>query len=411
MSCNNCKSHHNQPKGCKNNGYCSSDGCNKLSVFDWLSDISLPSGQEKFDCVEVRFKNSRKEFFRNSEGLPLHMGDVVATETALGYDVGVVTLTGELVKVQMKRKKVENTETLPKIYRKATQSDIDTWQQFRSKEELTQKRSRELAISLGLKMKISDVEYQGDGTKAIFYYTAEERVDFRQLIKDLAKAFGVRIEMKQIGFRQEAARLGGIGSCGRELCCSTWLSDFRSVTTTAARYQQLSLNPQKLAGQCGKLKCCLNYELDSYLDALKVFPKTDVRLITEKGRAVCQKIDIFRGWMWYTYEEDPMNWFKLDVTQVNEIISRNQNQITVTDLEQFSISDVSSIKDEFKNVVGQDSLTRFDAPKQKKIKGKNQRKPSNDTQQAKDANKKQRKPQANKNRNASKKAKDKKTNT
>ena len=247
MGCNSCSTGKDgQPRGCKNNGTCGTDSCNKLTVFDWLSNMSMPSGSKPFDCVEIRFKNSRKEFFRNTENLSLSIGDIVATQAKSGHDIGLVTLTGELVRVQMKRKKVSDSQDeIPKIYRKATQKDIDKWQKCREKEEEIKKRAREMAILLKLQMKISDVEFQGDGSKATFYYTAEERVDFRQLIKDMAKAFGIRIEMKQIGYRQEAQRLGGIGSCGRELCCSTWLSDFRSVSTAAARYQQLSLNPQK----------------------------------------------------------------------------------------------------------------------------------------------------------------------
>jgi cell fate regulator YaaT (PSP1 superfamily) len=212
-------------------------------------------------------------------------------------------------------------------------------------------------------MKISDVEFQGDGSKVTFYYTAEERVDFRQLIKDYARAFSTRIEMKQVGFRQEAARLGGIGSCGRELCCSTWLTDFRSVSTSAARYQQLSLNPQKLAGQCGKLKCCLNYELDTYLEALEEFPKTDVKLITQKGRALCQKIDIFKGLMWFSYENEFMTWHELPVQRVNEIIALNSEGKKAASLEQYIEEKKIDDKDLFNNVVGQDSLTRFDEPK------------------------------------------------
>ena len=276
MGCASCSTGKDgTPRGCKNNGTCGTDGCNKLTVFDWLGNMSLPADMAPFSGVEVRFKNGRKEFFDNRDGLSLSIGDVVATEAAPGHDIGIVTLTGELVRVQIKRKKESmNLESYPKIYRKATQKDIDLWQSLRQKEDEFQKRSREIAMGLKLKMKISDVEFQGDGGKAIFYYTAEDRVDFRQLIKDFARAFSTRIEMKQVGFRQEAARLGGIGSCGRELCCSTWLTDFRSVNTAAARYQQLSLNPQKLAGQCGKLKCCLNFELDAYMEALKVFPKT-----------------------------------------------------------------------------------------------------------------------------------------
>ena len=240
----------------------------------------------------------------------------------------MVTLTGELVRVQMKRKKIdiEDSENVLKIYRKASQKDIDIWSSSRDKEEPMKVKARQFAIDLNLKMKISDIEYQGDGSKATFYYTAEERVDFRELIKVFAREFKTRIEMRQVGFRQEAARLGGIGSCGRELCCSTWLTDFRSVSTSAARYQQLSLNPLKLAGQCGKLKCCLNYELDAYLDALKAFPKNDTKLYTEKGTAVCQKTDIFKGLMWYAYEGEWMNWHVITAAQANEIISKKQEK-------------------------------------------------------------------------------------
>ena len=365
MSCTSCSSGvDGQPKGCKNNGTCGSDGCNKLTVFDWLANMSLPGDQKPFNGVEVRFKNGRKHFYNNSENLSLSIGDVVATEAMSGHDVGIVTLTGELVKVQMKKKnQPDKIEELPKIYRKASQKDIDIWQTVRSKEPEIQKRSREIAIHLGLKMKISDIEYQGDGSKTTFYYTAEERVDFRQLIRDFASAFSTRVEMKQVGFRQEAARLGGIGSCGRELCCSTWLTDFRSVKTSAARYQQLSLNPQKLAGQCGKLKCCLNYELDTYLDALKDIPKNDVKLMTEKGLAVCQKTDIFKRILWYGYERDGMNWHKISVDKANEIIALNKKGEKVASLEEFVVEESVSETKIFENVVGQDSLTRFDKPK------------------------------------------------
>lgn len=375
MSCTSCSSGvDGQPKGCKNNGTCGSDGCNKLTVFDWLSNMSLPGDQKPFIGVEVRFKNGRKHFYKNSENLSLSMGDVVATEAMSGHDVGIVTLTGELVKVQMKKKnQTEKIEELPKIYRKASQKDIDIWQTVRSKEPEIQKRSREIAIHLGLKMKISDIEYQGDGSKTTFYYTAEERVDFRQLIRDFASAFSTRVEMKQVGFRQEAARLGGIGSCGRELCCSTWLTDFRSVKTSAARYQQLSLNPQKLAGQCGKLKCCLNYELDTYLDALKDIPKNDIKLVTEKGIAVCQKTDIFKRILWYGYEREGMNWHKISVDKANEIIALNKKGKKVASLEEFVVEESVSESKIFENVVGQDSLTRFDKPKPKNNRRRNNR--------------------------------------
>ena len=367
-----------QPRGCKNNGTCGTDGCNKLTVFDWLSNMSLPNGQTPFDCVEVRFKNGRKEFYRNAEKLSLALGDVVATQAKSGHDVGTVTLTGELVKVQMKRKKVDSEDNgLPKIYRKATQRDIDIWQKHRGKEEEIKKRSREIAISLNLKMKLSDVEFQGDGSKATFYYTAEDRVDFRQLIKDMAKAFGTRIEMRQIGYRQEAQRLGGIGSCGRELCCSTWLTDFRSVSTASARYQQLALNPQKLAGQCGKLKCCLNYELDMYLEALNDFPSSDSKLLTNKGMAFCQKADIFKETLWFSYKNDPSSWHALKKEQVQEILEINKKGKKVESLEEYVTETTAEERLTFENVVGQDSLTRFDRPKRKKNKrhkNKNQRK-------------------------------------
>ncbi|WP_375234643.1 stage 0 sporulation family protein [Winogradskyella sp.] len=366
MACNSCSTGiDGQPKGCKNNGTCGTDSCNKLTVFDWLANMSLPNGQEPFLGIEVRFKNGRKQYYKNTETLTLSIGDIVATQAKSGHDVGMVTLTGELVRVQMKRKKVniDDKESVLKIYRKASQKDIDIWSAARDKEEPMKVKARQFAIDLNLKMKISDIEFQGDASKATFYYTAEERVDFRELIKVFAREFRTRIEMKQVGFRQEAARLGGIGSCGRELCCSTWLTDFRSVSTSAARYQQLSLNPLKLAGQCGKLKCCLNYELDSYLDALKAFPKKEKKLQTEKGTAICQKTDIFKGLMWYAYEGEWMNWHILSATQANEIIEKNKKGEKVASLEEYAVEHIEDTKTEFENVVGQDSLTRFDNPK------------------------------------------------
>ncbi|MGB5820110.1 MAG: regulatory iron-sulfur-containing complex subunit RicT [Saonia sp.] len=386
MGCSSCSTGKDgQPRGCKNNGTCGTDGCNKLTVFDWLSNMSLPNGEKPFNCVEVRFKNSRKEFFRNTGNLSLSIGDVVASQAKSGHDVGMVTLTGELVKVQMKKKKTVDDNELPKIYRKASQKDIDIWQRCRDREEEIKKRSREIAIILGLQMKISDVEFQGDGSKATFYYTAEERVDFRQLIKDMAKAFGIRIEMRQIGYRQEAQRLGGIGSCGRELCCSTWLTDFRSVSTAAARYQQLSLNPQKLAGQCGKLKCCLNYELDMYLEALKDFPSQDSKLFTEKGLAFCQKTDIFKGILWFSYKDDPANWHTLTKEQVHEIIEKNKKKEKVASLEEYAVDNIIEERTVFENVVGQDSLTRFDRPKNSRKRNKNKKRRNTRKRPAKNA--------------------------
>lgn len=378
MACANCATGTSDgvPKGCQNKGNCGTDSCNKLSVFDWLSNMKLPSGQAPFDCVEVRFKNGRKEFFRNTENLTLSMGDVVATEGSPGHDIGIVSLTGELVRVQMKKKNVNHeSKEILKIYRKANQKDLDVWANSRKREEVIKVKAREIAIHLKLEMKISDVEFQGDASKATFYYTASDRVDFRQLIKEYAREFNIRVEMKQVGFRQEASRLGGIGSCGRELCCSTWLTDFRSVNTSAARYQQLSLNPQKLAGQCGKLKCCLNYELDTYLDALKDFPEFETVLYTEKGRARCQKQDIFKGLMWFTYEDNFSNWHVLQIDQVKEIIIENKNGNKVPSLEEYAIENTPEVVKEFSNSVGQESLTRFDQPKRKKSRNKN-RKPN-----------------------------------
>jgi cell fate regulator YaaT (PSP1 superfamily) len=376
MACNSCStSDGGAPKGCKNNGTCGTDSCNKLTVFDWLANMSLPSGQEPFDCVEVRFKNGRKEFYRNSEKLTLSIGDIVATEASPGHDIGIVTLTGELVRVQMKKKGVNVTSPeITKIYRKASQKDIDIWSNARDKEEPMKVRARELAISHKLEMKISDIEFQGDGSKATFYYTANDRVDFRLLIKDFAKAFSARIEMKQVGFRQEASRLGGIGSCGRELCCSTWLTDFRSVNTSAARYQQLSLNPQKLAGQCGKLKCCLNYELDTYMDALQNFPSFDTKLVTEKGEAICQKQDIFKGLMWFAYTNNFAQWHVLKIEQVQEIIEENKLKNKVSSLEDYALEIITEPEKNFNNAMGQESLTRFDQPARKK-KNNKKRKP------------------------------------
>lgn len=387
MACNNCSTGTTDgvPKGCNNKGSCGTGSCNKLTVFDWLSNMTLPQGQEPFDCVEVRFKNGRKEFFRNTEKLTLSMGDVIATESSPGHDVGIVSLSGELVKIQMKKKNVPIESELPKIYRKASQKDIDIWSEARKKEEIVRMKARELAIALNLEMKISDVEFQGDGSKATFYYTANDRVDFRQLIKDFAREFSIRIEMKQVGFRQEASRLGGIGSCGRELCCSTWLTDFRSVNTSAARYQQLSLNPQKLAGQCGKLKCCLNYELDTYLDALKEFPDLDTKLFTEKGNANCQKVDIFKELMWFSYENQPAHWHVLSVANVKEIIAINKESKKVEAIEDFVIETSKEIENNFQNVVGQDSLTRFDNKTRKKPNKNSNNKTNN-------KNKKRRKP-------------------
>jgi cell fate regulator YaaT (PSP1 superfamily) len=382
MGCASCASNANgSPRGCKSNGTCGTDSCNKLTVFDWLGNMEMPSGKAPYSVVEVRFKNSRKGFFTLPEGLTVAVGDPVITHVDNGYDLGLVTLTGELVRFQMKKKKVsEDSDEVSKILRKANQQEIDKWHALRDKEAQIQKRARELAIALNLEMKLSDVEFQGDGKKATFYYTANGRVDFRQLIKDMAQAFSIRIEMRQIGLRQEASRLGGIGSCGRELCCSTWLTDYRSVSTAAARYQQLSLNPLKLAGQCGKLKCCLNYELDAYRSALNTFPKSEVKLQTEKGVAVMQKIDIFKEQLWYAYKGEWMNWHMLSLSSVQEIIAKNKNKEKVPSLEEYSSEATVTVTEKpdvaFENVVGQDSLNRFDRPNRSKNKRRKKRKPN-----------------------------------
>lgn len=353
------------PAGCNNNGSCgTSDGCNKLSVFDWLGNMNLPEGQNRFDIVEIRFKNSRKEFFRNTNSLNINVGDVIAVESNSGHDIGTVSLTGELVKLQLKKHNVNfDSEEIKKIYRKAKQTDIEKWREAQSLEINTMYRARTISLNLGLQMKLSDVEYQGDKSKAIFYYTADARVDFRELIKLLADEFKVRIEMKQIGARQEASRLGGIGSCGRELCCSSWLTDFRTVSTSAARYQQLSLNPLKLAGQCGKLKCCLNYELDSYLDALKEFPEMEgKKLQTKKGEAFLQKTDIFKRTMWFSYRSDPGVFIPLDLKTVHSILELNaKGEMPEALTPAVKVIDkIINTEPNFENVVGQDSLTRFD---------------------------------------------------
>ncbi len=363
------------PGGCNNNGSCGvgSGGCQKLNVFDWLANMELPNGQAAFDIVEIRFKNSRKDFFKNVNNLQLNVGDAIAVEATSGHDIGVVSMSGELVRLQMKKKGILTTsEEIKKVYRKAKNNDLEKWQEAQNLEQATMYRARTIAIKLNLQMKISDVEYQGDKTKAVFFYTADDRVDFRELIKVMADEFKVRIEMRQIGARQEAGRLGGIGSCGRELCCATWLTDFRSVSTSAARYQQLSLNPMKLAGQCGKLKCCLNYELDNYLDVIKDFPEVaNVKLESEKGKAFHQKTDIFKRIMFFSYISEPDNFIPLSIERVKEIIEMNKTGLKPADLSlKVAIKLIDKIPD-YENVVGQDSLTRFDKIKKQKQKNNN----------------------------------------
>jgi cell fate regulator YaaT (PSP1 superfamily) len=308
--------------GCKNNGACGTGGCNKMNVFDWLSNMEMP-GESKFDVVEVRFKNGRKDFYRNTEKLRLVTGDAIVVEVPSGHHVGHVSLQGELVRLQMQKKNVTNNEEIRKVYRIAHAKDLEKLEEVKKRELPTLYRTREIVRQFNLAMKLSDVEYQADNTKATFFYSADDRVDFRELIKTLAGEFRIRVEMRQISLRQEAGRLGGIGVCGRELCCSTWLSDFKNVATSAARYQNLSLNPSKLSGQCGRLKCCLNYELETYMEALKDIPEVEAPLLTEKGEATLQKTDIFRKIMWFGYKQED-TWYPLNIARVNEILTLNR---------------------------------------------------------------------------------------
>lgn len=353
-----------------------SDRCCKLNAFNWLKDIPLPEGQVPFDCVEVRFKNSRKEFFRVPPEVKIEEGDIVAVEANPGHDIGIVSLTGEVVRLQMRKKGVDpETAQLKRVYRRAKVSDIEKWLNVVELEPEATLKSRKIARNMNLDMKIHDVEYQGDETKATFYYTADERVDFRELIKVLAEEFKVRIEMRQIGARQEAARLGGIGSCGRELCCATWLTDFTSVSTNKARIQQLPMNPQKLAGQCGKLKCCLNYEYEVYVDALKEFPDMNIRLRTEKGEAVYQKSDVFKKVMWYSYTSDESSMLALSIDTVRQIIDQNNRGILPTSLEDFAVKKEIKVEEVISQLPEED-IHRFDIqeePKPKKPKNKSKK--------------------------------------
>lgn len=387
MGCGSCSSGGCTPAGCNNNGACLTNGCSKLDVYDWLSDMDMPSNYKPFEIVEIKFKGSRKDFFLNTENQYLESGELVVVETgSSGYDIGHVSLTGELVRMQLKKRNVRQEEVSKKILRKASPADVDKWKLAKEAEFETMHKARVLAKDLGLEMKLSDVDYQGDKTKATFYYTAEGRVDFRELIKRMAEKFRIRIEMRQIGMRQEASRLGGIGSCGRELCCSTWLTDFKTVSTAAARYQNLSLNTLKLAGQCGKLKCCLNYELDTYMDALKGIPQQVDRLETERGVARLQKTDIFKKLMWFSYQDEE-NWVPLLADRVKEIKELNRKGQKPEDLAELAAEVVAAAPSkilDYENVVGQDSLTRLDERNRRKNKNKrtNRHKPKANTSEA-----------------------------
>lgn len=341
--------------------------CCKLDSFDWLRDISQVKAPDNTILVEVRFKNSKKEIYRAPAEFNLREGDIVAVETNAGHDIGVVSMTGELVRLQLRKKKNQYRSSEPKmVYRRARISDIEKWISAIDMEEDIKKRSKKIISDLNLNMKLNDVEVQGDSTKAYFYYTADERVDFRELIKILAERFRLRIEMKQIGARQESSQIGGLGTCGRELCCSSWLTRFRSVSTNNARTQQLTLNPQKLAGQCGKLKCCLNYENEVYAEALKNFPSQDLVLESKKGRAFFQKADVFGNIMWYSYEHDQSSMMAISLEKIKEVIGLNRKGVKPEQLEDFA--EVKEQKTAFVYNQENEDLTRFDKEEKKEIK-------------------------------------------
>ena len=341
-----------------------------MTVFDWLEGVPLADGVSPYDVVEVRFKNNRTAYVRKPGAVTCHVGDVVVIDLQPGHDVGVVSLTGELVKTQMKLRKVKDDHELKRINRKADADDIALWHQARTREDDTLKTSRQIIQRLGIGMKLSDVEFQGDNARATFYYTSEQRVDFRELVRELASTFDIRVDMRQIGARQEAARVGGIGVCGRELCCTSWLKDFRSVSTGAARYQQLSLNPGKLAGQCGKLKCCLNFELDQYVEAVKEFPSPNAKIKTPKGKAVVFKMDIFKRLVYFLQLGEPgASPIAMNVEDANELIAASQQGEVISGLQSYVVEgEPEEVDETFGNVVGQESLTRFDEAKRRRKK-------------------------------------------
>jgi cell fate regulator YaaT (PSP1 superfamily) len=368
MGCSSCGTD-GKVAGCKSNGGCSTGGCNRMNVHDWLSNLpfSDPSGSCKI--VEITFNNgSRKDFYRNTTVHILEKGDLVAVEGVSGFDVGTVNITGEIVRLQMKKRNADETDPdIKKVLRRATDKDIEIWQQNKDREKEALIRARAISRQLNLEMKLTEVEIQADGRKATFFYIADDRVDFRELIKIYAKEFRVKVEMRQIGARQEAAKVGGIGSCGRELCCSTWLTDFKSVNTTAARYQNLSINQSKLSGQCGRLKCCLNYELDIYLDALQHFPDNADTLQIAKGTAILIKKDIFKSLMWYTMP-DSSKQYPLTIERVRKIKQLNERNQVPDELEAVDVTTQKpkEVEPEFVDVVGQISLRSLERAEKKK---------------------------------------------
>ena len=366
MGCSSCSNGADgSPRGCKNNGSCGTCGSGGKTTYDWLEGIALPSGVSAFDIVEVRFKNNRKGFFRRKSTDSYYVGDVVSLDVSPGVDVGVVSLTGELVRTQMSLKKVRDDHEIKRILHKSSKEEMEVWHRARQREDATRLKAREIIKRLKISMKLSDVEFQGDEKKATFFYIAEQRVDFRELVRELATTFNLRIDMRQIGARQEAARIGGIGSCGRELCCSTWLTDFRSVSTGAARYQQLALNPVKLAGQCGKLKCCLNFELDQYVEAVNEFPSSNTKIRTSKGNAVIFKMDIFKKVVYFLeLGETSGGPQPVSLEEAKKLILASEKGEKIGSISQFAIQEVpDEVSKTYSNVVGQDDLTRFDKKK------------------------------------------------
>ena len=364
--------------GCENNGACGTGGCNKMNVFDWLSNMDMPQ-QDRFSVIEVRFKNGRKDFYRNTENLNLTTGDAVIIEVQTGHHLGHVSMQGELVRLQMQKKKVANDDEIKKVYRLANQKDLEKFEEIKKRDLPTLYRTREIIKQFKLAMKLSDVEFQADNTKATFFYSTEDRVDFRELIKQLATEFKVRVEMRQISLRQEAGRIGGIGVCGRELCCSTWLSDFKNVATSAARYQNLSLNPSKLSGQCGRLKCCLNYELETYMEALKGIPEIEAPLLTDRGEARLQKTDIFRRIMWFGFKEDN-NWYPLNIDRVNEILAMNREGKKPASLETNVMQEKVPIATLNSDLANMDKRFQDKSRNKKKSKNRNQNNKNTPTQ-------------------------------
>ncbi len=376
------------PNGCSNNGGCSSSGCNRLNVFDWLNSLTLHDSAKPANFIEVSFnKGSRKDYFKNLSNIVFEKGEMIAVEGISGFDIGMVSLTGELVKLQMKKYGIKDESQLKKVYRYATEEDLRLFNHHKNREQEIMIRSRAIAKQLKLEMKICEVEMQADGKKATFFYTADNRVDFRELIKVYATEFKVKVEMKQIGARQESGKVGGIGSCGRELCCSTWLSDFRTVNTTAARYQNLSINQTKLSGQCGRLKCCLNFELDTYVDALKVFPEDCDILETTLGVAYLQKKDIFKNLLWYCYR-DSSKQYPLTIERVKEIKRLNKagekpSELQPVELEAKMPKAGVKVEMGFINDVGQITLRSLEKTGKKKVKSSGNNKPINQQPQSK----------------------------